>query len=169
MGWLERADVRDNTPWWLPDVTTGGAGAGVLVRRCDPFGFESGGPKHLEGGFYGMESLGPHLWHCTARADARYRYVCRCGHKGKKQWLCNGHVRSVFQRMSGVCPPCAHPPAEVELQAQMVQLRASASPRMGASELMGIEGRLWLLQEKLNELVERGTVHRCRVRLIEVS
>lgn len=169
MGWMEKADIRDNTPWWLPDVTIAGAGPGMLVRRCDPFGYESGGPKHLEGGFYGTDSLGPHLWHCTARADARYRYTCRCGHKGPEQWLCNGHVRMIRQRMSGVCPPCAHPPAEIELQAQMVQLRRSAHPRMAATEMMGIEGRLWLLQEKLNELVERGTVHRCRVHLTEVS
>jgi hypothetical protein len=169
MGWLERADVKDNTPWWLPDVTIAGAGSGVLVKRCDPFGYESGGPRHLEGGFYGVEALGPHLWQCTARADARYRYTCRCGHKGKEQWLCNGHVRNIFRRMNGVCPPCAHPPAEIELQAQLVQLRASARPGMSATELMGIEGKLWLVQEKIDELVARGAVHRCRLNLIEVS
>jgi len=68
-----------------------------------------------------------------------------------------------------VCPPCAHPPAEIELQAQMHAVRQSARPGMAATELMGLEGKLWLLQEKLDELVERGLVHRCRVRLVEVS
>lgn len=169
MGWLERADLRDNTPWWVPGVTLAGAGAGVLVRRCDPFGHESGGPKHLEGGFFGLDSLGPHLWHCTARADARYRYGCRCGHRGKAAWLCNGHVMMIRQRMSGVCPPCAHPPAEIEIQAQMAAVRQSAAPGMSLAQLSGLEGRLWLLQEKLDELVERRIVHRCRVQLAEVS
>lgn len=169
MGWLEKADLRDNTPWWLPDVTVRGAGSGVLVRRCDPFGHESGGPRRLEGGFYGPEALGPHMWHCQARADARYRYTCRCGHQGPAQWLCNGHVMMIRRRMSGVCPPCAHPPAEIELQAQMEHVRQSASPAMSAVELLGIEGKLWDLQDRLNALVRRGLVHRCRVALGEVS
>jgi hypothetical protein len=169
MGWLERADTRDNTPWWVPGVELARPSGGVLVRTCDPFGYESGGPKHLEGGFYDLSALGPHLWQCTARADARYRYTCRCGHRGKEAWLCVGHVQSITARMSGVCPPCAHPPAEIELQAQMHAVRQSARPGMAATELMGLEGKLWLLQEKLDELVERGLVHRCRVRLVEVS
>jgi len=169
MSWLERADVRDNTPWWLPDVTVRGAGAGVLVRRCDPFGYESGGPRHLEGGFYGLEALGPHLWKCTARADARYNYCCRCGHKGRQAWLCNGHRAMIAQRMSGVCPPCAHPPAEIEIQAQMNAVRQSATIGLGYTQLTALEGKLWDLQDRLNRLVERGLVHRCRVQLVEVS
>jgi hypothetical protein len=170
MGWLEKADLKDNTPWWVPGVTLAGAGSGVLVRRCDPFGYESSGaPKHLEGGFYGPEHLGPHMWHCTARADARYRYGCRCGHRGKIAWLCNGHVMMIRQRMSGVCPPCAHPPAEIEIQAQMHEIRTTAHPSMGAAALMGLEGKLWTLQERLNDLVAKGLVHRCAVRLTEVS
>jgi hypothetical protein len=170
MGWLENADLRDNTPWWVPGVTVKGAGPGVLVRRCDPFGHEAGGtPRHLEGGFYGPEALGPHMWHCQARADARYRYGCKCGHRGKIAWLCNGHVMMIRQRMSGVCPPCAHPPAEIEIQAQMAAIRQSADPRAGWLELSALEGKLWTLQDRLNELVARGIVHRCRVKLTEVS
>lgn len=169
MGWLEKADLRDNTPWWVPGVSVGGAGSGVLVTRCDPFGMESGGPKHLEGGFYGTDAVGPHLWYCKARADSRYRTYCRCGHKGQPKWLCGGHVMMIRQRMSGVCPPCAHPPAEIEIQAQMQGVRQSAVPGMSATQLMGLEGRLWMLQENLNELVAKGIVHRCRVKLTEVS
>lgn len=169
MGWLERADVKDNTPWWVDGVDTGGGGAGLLVQRCDPFGMESGGPKHLEGGFYGIEHLGPHLWQCKARAAERYRTYCRCGHKGEPKWLCAGHVMMIRQRMSGVCPPCAHPPAEIELQAKMHNLRYSVTPGMTPGQLMGIEGRLWLAQENLNELVAKGIVHRCPVKLTEVS
>lgn len=170
MGWLERADVRDNTPWWLPDVETGGS-IGLLVRRCNPFGFESGGPKHLEGGFYGVESLGPHLWQCKARGTARYRAVCQCDlqHKGQPCWLCPGHVRMIMARMSGVCPPCAHPPAEIEIQARMHAARQSARPGMSELELGAVEGQLWDLQLQLNQLVERGIVRRCRTVLVEVS
>jgi hypothetical protein len=139
------------------------------VQRCDPFGYESGGPKHLEGGFYSTDSLGPHLWQCKARADARYRHTCRCGHQGKPKWLCPGHVYMIGKRMSGVCPPCAHPPAEIEIQASMHQVRQSAAPGMSTIELMGLQGKLWDLQDRLNELVTRGLVHRCPVRLTEVS
>lgn len=168
MGWLEKADVKDNTPWWVPGVTLGGA-AGMLLQRCDPFGYESGGPRHLEGGFYGTDALGPHLWHCTARADSRYRASCRCGHAGKPKWLCSGHVMMIRQRMSGVCPPCAHPPAEIEIQARMAGIRQAARAGMSLAELGALEGQLWVLQENLNELVRKGTVHRCRTRLTEVS
>jgi hypothetical protein len=170
MGWLEKADLKDNTPWWMPGVeVTGTGGGGLLVQRCDPFGMESGGPRHLEGGFYGTEALGPHLWLCKARAYARYTHHCRCGHKGKPQWLCEGHVHMIRKRMSGVCPPCAHPVREIEIQAQMHQARQSAAGLHSMIELAGIEGKLWDLQEQLNELVRRGIVHRCSVRLTEVS
>ena len=165
---IENADVRDNTPWWVPGVTLGGA-SGLLLQRCDPFGYESGGPKHLEGGFYQTNALGPHLWHCTARADARYRYICRCGHKGRDAWLCNGHVGMIRQRMSGVCPPCAHPPAEMEIQAQMQGVRQRAAVGMSAVALAALEGQLWVLQDRLNTLVAKGIVHRCPVQLVEVS
>lgn len=170
MGWLERADTRDNTPWWLPNVTVTGAGDGVLVQRCDPFGYESGGPRHLEGGFYGLDSLGPHLWQCKARADARYKMTCRCGHAGRPAWLCNGHAAVFHYRMSGVCPPCVHPARELEIQAAMASIRNSAPdlpPTMAA--YAAAQDKLWDLQDQLNELVKRGIVHRCRVRLVEVS
>lgn len=169
MGWLEKADLRDNTPWWVPGVTTGGWVQGMAVTRCNPFGYEDGGPKHLEGGFYGTDALGPHMWHCQARADGRYYTYCKCGHKGQPKYLCSGHVMMFAKRMSGVCPPCVHPPAEVEIQSQMQGIRESASPALGSAQLLTLEGRLWLLQEKLNDLVAKGIVHRCPLKMTEVS
>jgi hypothetical protein len=167
----------DNTPWWLPDVTTSGAGAGVLVRRCNPFGAETGGPKHLEGGFYPSAQVGEHAWECHARADLRCRMTCRCGHKGQLMDLCNGHVMMIRKRMSGVCPRCAHPPAELEIQLGMQRVRVDAAIAVrqardarGAAEIQqAAAGRLWGLQAALDKLVERGTVHRCPLTLTEVS
>lgn len=167
-------DVLDNTPWWLPDVSTGGA-AGLVVQRCTAYGDMSrGGPKHLEGGFYGLESLGPHYWVCKARADSQMRMTCKCGHRGQLQWLCNGHIMMITKRASGVCPRCAHPPAEVELQEAMN--RARQDPRLSTGPMLervaamrAAESRLWDLQARLDELVARGIVHRCPLILTEVS
>lgn len=162
-------DVLDNTPWWLPGVTTSGGGAGLLVARCDAFGMESGGPRHLEGGFYGANALGPHAWQCKARADGRFTMSCRHGHKGQPQRLCSGHVRMIRKRMSGVCPACAHPPAELAIQEAMQRTQHKAFGARDGVELSRVESQLWNLQDKLNELVERGVVHKCALTLTEVS
>lgn len=160
--------LLDNTPFWLPDVTVAGAGAGVMVKRCDPFGHESA-LRGLEGGFYGPEHLGAHMWHCTARADGKYRTACRCGHRGRPVWFCNGHARMFARRMAGVCPPCVHPPREIEIQAAMSSIRATAYELPTLAAVTAAQDRLWDLQHQLDELVERGIVHRCRVALQEVS
>src|SRR5258708_39978364 len=115
-------DVLDNTPWWLPDVSTGSA-AGLVLTRCTAYGEPDRGPKHLEGGFYDLRSLGPHVWICKARADGQYTMSCAHGHRGQPQWLCNGHVMMIRKRASGGCPPCAHPPEELALQAAMDRTR----------------------------------------------
>jgi len=160
--------VLDNTPWWLPDVTVAGAGGGVLVQRCDPFGYESE-MTGLEGGFYGPAHLGEHMWHCTARADARYRMTCRCGHKGHGTWMCNGHAYMFARRMANICPPCVHPPREIEIQAQMEATRNQAYTMPTLANLDAAHTRLWDLQRELNELVDRGIVHRCPITLQEIS
>ena len=159
--------LLNNTPWWLPEVTVAGA-AGMLLRRCDPFGAESK-VTGLEGGFYGPEHLGAYMWHCQARADGHYRSRCRCGHIGKPAWLCYGHARMFAQRMAGVCPPCVHPQREIEIQAAMQATRERAYGKPTMAVLAAAESALWDLQEQLNELVDRGIVHRCRVILEEVS
>lgn len=171
-------DVLNNTPWWLPDVTTGGAGSGVLVTRCSAYEERNGaGPRHLEGGFYGLESLGPHVWTCQARADGRYRMMCRCGHRGQVQPLCNGHVAAIRKRGSGVCPPCVHPAPERAIQEAMTRTRQDAATAMmrapdvvtAARASQAAQSQLWDLQAQLDELVTRGIVHRCGLTLQEVS
>lgn len=171
-------DVLDNTPWWLPDVTTGGGGAGLLVARCTAYEQRNGeGPKHLEGGFYSLASLGPHVWTCKARADGTYTMGCRCGHRGQPQQLCNGHVSAIRKRGSGVCPRCVHPDAELAIQEAMTRARQDAAGAMmkapsvveAARISQAAQGRLWDLQGQLDELVARGIVHRCGLTLQEVS
>jgi hypothetical protein len=164
---MTRVSLLDNTPWWLPEVSTGGA-AGMTIQRCDPFGAESQ-MKGLEGGFYGPEHLGEHMWHCKARADGRFRLRCRCAHRGHPMFLCYGHARMILQRMSGVCPRCVHPPREIEIQQEMQATRDSVGGFTTLKVLERAETRLWDLQAELNWLVDRGIAHRCPVTLEEVS
>ena len=159
--------LLSNTPWWLPDVNTGSA-PGMSLGRCDPFGAESQ-MTGLEGGFYGPEHLGEHMWHCQARAEARFRMRCRCQHVGRVMKLCYGHARMIDQRMSGVCPRCVHPPREIEIQHAMESVRMAATARPTMSALGAAERRLWDLQAELDWLVEHGVVHRCPVKLEEIS
>jgi hypothetical protein len=146
------------------------------VQRCSAYEDKPGaGPKHLEGGFYDLRSLGPHIWICKARADVKVVMGCRCGHKGQPQWLCNGHRAMIARRASGVCPACVHPPAEVELQARMERIRldpanyrAADATTLARNQERSVS-QLWDIQAELNELVERGIVHRCGLTMTEVS
>jgi len=172
---MSRPDVLDNTPWWVPGVTTTGGGSGLVVARCSAYEDRHGeGPKHLEGGFYDLASLGPHVWVCKARSDGTYRMSCRHGHIGQPQPLCNGHRMMIEQRGSGVCPPCAHPPEEMALQEKMERIRTDPL-NYQADEIARTKAQrravqqLWDIQAALNELVERGIVHRCPLTLTEVS
>ena len=178
-------DVLDNTPWWLPDVTTAGAGGVLLVTRCSAYEVRNGqGARHLEGGFYDLRSLGPHQWTCKARSDGRFIMGHSAGdclasreHHGQAQDLCNGHVAMIRKRASGICPPCVHPPEELALQEAMERIRNDPlnypSPGRPALELQRHQersvARLWDIQAKLDELVERAIVHRCQLTLTEVS
>lgn len=185
-------DVLDNTPWWLDNVTTKRGHSGLLVQGCEAYEQRQGeGPKHLEGGFYGLESLGPHVWTCKARADGLYRAECECTRgarpvpdgqhpmpHAKQTYLCNGHLAMIRKRGSQICPPCVHPPAELEIQEAMKYTREAAQAlilahgvtaedrRLVASKA---EAKLWDLQTQLDALVARGIVHRCSIVLTEVS
>ena len=172
---MPEPSVLDNTPWWVPGVSLR-AGSGIAVARCTAYEDGNGrGPRHLEGGFYDLRSLGPHVWVCKARSDGRFRMECVHGHKGQVQDLCQGHVQMIRKRGSGVCPPCAHPPEELALQERMTTIRARPELYRGPSmvEIAKAQQRavseLWDIQAELNELVERGIVHRCQLTLTEVS
>ena len=197
---------------------TSPAAAAVLVTRCDAFGAETGGPRHLLGGLYGPEANGPKHWYCKNPMDGRYTMSCAHAHKGLPQNLCHEHVYMIRKRMSGICPPCVSPPAAREITEAMQRVQAGAVPRLdalvtrGGTELdvatlsMQMESELWVLQERMNELqlghaqpelarlvdkavaqlgntgdrgeqllwdlngkIRAGIIHRCHLRLTEIS
>ncbi len=82
-------------------------GGTLLLGRCNPYGAESGGPRHLLGGLYGPGSArtdGMHLpdnvaqgeWTCDQPAQVRCRMHCACGHKGQVMQLCSWHNETTY-------------------------------------------------------------------------
>lgn len=76
------------------------AAPAVVLGRCNPYGAESGGPRHVLGGLYGPGSArteGMYLpdnvaqgeWRCDQPAVIRCRMVCAHGHKGQVMQLCS--------------------------------------------------------------------------------
>lgn len=74
----------------------------LLLGRCNPYGAESGGPRHVLGGLHGPNSAttpGAGLpdnvaqgeWLCQQPAVIRVKMECRCGHVGKTMNLCSWH------------------------------------------------------------------------------
>lgn len=79
----------------------------LLLGRCDPYGAETGGPRHVLGGLHGprsAETPGAGLpdnvaqgeWLCTQPAAVRVMMTCRCGHYGKVMPLCSWHDEKVW-------------------------------------------------------------------------
>lgn len=158
---------------------------GLLAARCDPYGAES--RIQLMGGLYPDSMLGRHMWHCGRAAEATYRMVCRCEHRGQRMPLCGpgiitgpdgvpyphpGHAAELSKRQAGACPACIWPPmaraeheagqsAEQELRmAIILGDHAGVSRAKQAMETAGA---------RLQELNDQGIVHRCPMRLVEVS
>lgn len=84
----------------MSSLLTAAAAPGVVLGRCNVYGAETGGPKHVLGGMYGPGSArtpGMQLpdnvaqgeWVCERRADVRVRMVCVCGHRGQVMELCS--------------------------------------------------------------------------------
>ena len=79
--------------------------ATLLYGRCNPYGAETGGPRHVMGGLHGPDSARvdtadmPGLpeavvqgeWTCPQPAEVRVRMTCRCGHQGDPMALCSWH------------------------------------------------------------------------------
>lgn len=76
--------------------------ATLLLERCDPYGAESGGPRHVMGGLHGPGSartpddtlplnVQQGEWLCPQQAQVRVRMTCRCGHTGRVMALCSWH------------------------------------------------------------------------------
>lgn len=127
------------------------------------------------------------IGYCPRPAEGVYRMECRCGHQGQRMPLCGpgivadargqnyphpGHVASIQRRQAGLCPRCAFPPVARSLaEAADARMRDLAQAR--ALGLLGAMARLGAalenLQGQLDELVSQGIIHRCPLRLVEVS
>jgi hypothetical protein len=124
---------------------------------------------------------------CPRIADASYTMVCECGHRGQPVPLCGpglaqdargqwyphrGHVASVQRRQSGLCPPCAFPPEARELAEAMEARQADAYRALQSGYLRAaaeLGGAVEDLRERMTELSDQGIIHRCPLKLVEVS
>ena len=165
---------------------------GLLTQRCDPFGAES--QIRLLGGIYPENHVGRIMWHCAKAADAgRFRmiceggpygirlandgqlvaaYTCQGGHRGQPMPLCAGHRRMLARRQAGLCPACAWPPrartlTEAIERAQVDMRNAARLGYPDAARKLQAAGED--LQAQMNELITQGIVHRCPLKLTEVS
>jgi hypothetical protein len=169
-------------------------GTAVVTRRCNPYGHETGGPRHLLGGMYGPEYEGDkYKWTCERRAEGRYRMTCRCGHRGQEMWLCGpgtetgtssegattwhhpGHVAEIQKRASDSCPKCLYPEearmwAEVAERSQMELAYLEQIPGYVLSpQARSLRRQLDGARTRLDELNATGAVHKCPLTLTEVS
>lgn len=165
---------------------------GLLTARCDPYGAES--QIRLLGGMYPESWNGNIHWHCSKQARARYRmtctggeygqrvaadggilpvHICDGGHVGVIMPLCDDHRRGIAKRQSDMCPACMWPPQGRMLQEQADYLQMAIAQRRGdwarAGEIAGLMSQLDQVIAGFNHLMERGIVHKCPLRLIEVS
>jgi hypothetical protein len=174
--------LRELAPGGRPLNSTPG---GLLGQRCDPYGAES--KIQLMGGLHPERDLGRHMWHCDRLATGRFRMVCRHGHRGHIMPLCGpglvrgpagavilhpGHIAEISRRQSDMCPKCIWPPEalayrEADLagqndlrQAMMLGDRAGEAR---AKQKMLDAGR------GIDELMTRGLVHKCPLRLEGVA
>jgi hypothetical protein len=96
----------------------------LLVRRCNPYGAETGGPRRVMAGLHGPASARlesedlPGLpdavmqgeWRCQWPAVVRVRMTCRCGHQGEPMELCSWHDETVWggEMVAGVIRRVSH-------------------------------------------------------------
>jgi hypothetical protein len=163
-------------------ASNGGGSAAIVTARCNPFGHETGGPKHLMGGVYDASYEGPQKWHCENPAAVRARMMCERGHKGQVMNLCRSHAIEIQRRQSDLCPPCAWPEAAVQLNEAMnfVQREISALIQEGsafinqgaivrASEMQALTKQLEGYQERMTELYRSGVIQKNPLTLTEIS
>jgi hypothetical protein len=162
------------------------AGAAVITRRCNPYGHETGGPRHLLGGLYGPEHEGPQKWHCENPAEVRCRMKCAFGHRGQIMNLCRSHAIEIQRRQADLCPKCAWPPAAVGINEAMNYLQREITALAAQGEMAGLlvagsgtlvpAGRMRQLtrqleqhQEQMTELWRSGAIKKTPLRLEEIS
>jgi len=143
------------------------------------------------GGIYPEDHVGRIMWHCDNLAAARYQmtctggeygtrtapdggivaaYHCDGGHRGQVMPLCTDHRREIAKRQAESCPKCLYPDQARGIFVQLEQVQAEMS---GVFLDWGRLARLTSLSDQLmaagDELIARGVVHKCPLRLVEVS
>jgi len=139
----------DNTPRGRYDNTERGTGA-----WCDPFGYET--DPRVMGGVHNAAHE-KHVWYCRNRADGRYRMTCVNGHTGTVR-LCYAHVQQISQRMSGLCPACAFPPAFRDLDETCQRLTGEWFTMPPGPKRAEVGRRLEELREMMQEMYARGEI-----------
>lgn len=83
------------------------AAPAILTGRCNPYGAETGGPRHVLGGLHGPasaaspgmglpEAVAQGEWRCDQPAVVRCRMTCACGHRGQEMQLCSWHDETAY-------------------------------------------------------------------------
>jgi hypothetical protein len=164
---------------------------GLLTARCDPYGAESS--IRLLGGMFPEDQVGRIKWHCQLPAVARFRmictggrygtrvapggelehgYICEGGHRGQPMALCADHRMSIGRRQAGLCPACAFPPAARTLT-EALQARQADMHNAWTLGMLAAAAKLGAAVEDLTgqmtELSARGLIHKCPLKLVEVS
>jgi len=149
---------------------------GYNARRCNPYGHETGGPKHLIGGLYGPDHEGEHKWFCENAATHRVRMHCKLyGHAGPVMEICDAHFAEISKRQSGLCPRCAYPPearsaqeeiesSQRELQALLQSGRHWQDPACSAKRQAIERGKT-----RMDELMVSGRIRKTALTLVEIA
>jgi hypothetical protein len=187
----------------------------LLLERCNPYGAESGGPRHVMGGLYGPgsartpddtlpENVQQGEWLCPQQAQVRAYLICRCQHRGRVMALCSwhdeisehgemvagtvrkvhdvvrvrGHYEEIQRRQAGACIRCMYPAqggrdfaaAHKDIEAWQGELaylndRGAWHSAAARSARQKIED----IVKTFDEGIARGIIHRCPMRLVQVS
>lgn len=163
---------------------------GLLTARCDPYGAES--KIQLVGGIFPESMAGRIMWHCDNAAVARFRMTCQggrygqriapdgglvpitiCdgGHKGQAMPLCADHRVEIQRRQSDLCPRCAWPEEAVQLNQQITYLQnvMQRIHPLDMPKLAAVMAKHDQLAARMTEMNEQGLIHKCPLRLVEVS
>jgi len=163
---------------------------GLLTARCDPFGAES--DVRLLGGIYPQSHVGRIMWHCDNQAIARFRMICTgggygtriapdggivpqtiCdgGHRGQPMPLCADHRVEIQRRQSDLCPRCAWPEEAIHLDRQITVIQEAMQHvhPLDMPKLARLTSEHDQRAARMTEMAKLGIIHKCPLRLTEVS
>jgi hypothetical protein len=151
------------------------AAPSIVVRRCNPYGHESGGPKHLIGGVYGPEYEGKYHWVCHNPVTVRARMECIYWHRGQIMDLCRAHCIEIQRRQAGLCPKCAWPPEALMWNESIQRLQnelaviALTDPYLHSPRAGSIKLQIEDAGQRMTELWQRAIIKKVGLKLTEIS